>query len=579
MRDMSIDSTQLFVKDRVQTLIDNVVIESVQNAARRWHTPARREESPVISKDRPWEYIPYFSGSDYTVLRDPEDGLFKCWYEDLDQSPQYTGASMGTVVHPGGARQCYAVSEDGVHWVKPELDVHEEDGRRTNIVMGGNGYGGAHALSVVIDPHARTRDERFRAVFTHLMRGGDGRHQSRIECARSPDGIHWQVYDEVPSFGMAGPHLGDVSVVIYDEDSREFIHNTRHPMQQASFGVNPRIPRNASFFSPYQPHDFASYNKRRIFQCRSHDFIHWSEPVLVAAPDDDEDNLDESFYGMAQYKLGTVHLATVAVLRGVENEMDVQLMVSRDGTRWGRTNKRQPFLAPRGDGHWDGHMVSMVSPPIDVGDETWFYHGGTDFHHDWWMFGKAEGLDHPEARSALGGSWGLSASRPFAKTATPVFTRRDIERESSLPRQSSAWAPSWRSTRAVSPAGPSASRWPATTTRSSSPAPRSGAIRSRVTASATRSRGRETRPSPRPPATGRGGSSDSFCGTPSCSPFGSPIPWKTKAGTAITLPGWDRSPGPLRSVQSLCLAGGTETLRFAQGDNEKALDRSPNCET
>ena len=407
MRDMSIDSTQLFVKDRVQTFIDNVVIESVQNAARRWHTPARREESPVISKDRPWEYIPYFSGSDYTVLRDPEDGLFKCWYEDLDQSPQYTGASMGTVVHPGGARQCYAVSEDGVHWVKPELDVHEEDGRRTNIVMGGNGYGGAHALSVVIDPHARTRDERFRAVFTHLMRGGDGRHQSRIECARSPDGIHWQVYDEVPSFGMAGPHLGDVSVVVYDEDSREFIHNTRHPMQQASFGVNPRIPRNASFFSPYQPHDFASYNKRRIFQCRSHDFIHWSEPVLVAAPDDDEDNLDESFYGMAQYKLGTVHLATVAVLRGVENEMDVQLMVSRDGTRWSRTNKRQPFLAPRGDGHWDGHMVSMVSPPIDVGDETWFYHGGTDFHHDWWMFGKAEGLDHPEAWSALGGSWGL----------------------------------------------------------------------------------------------------------------------------------------------------------------------------
>ena len=406
MHDMSIDSTQLFVKDRVQTFIDNVVIESVQNAARRWHTPARREESPVISKDRPWEYIAYFSGSDYTVLRDPEDGLFKCWYMDLDQSPQYTGSTMGTVVHPGGARQCYAASEDGVHWVKPELDVYEEDGRRTNIVMGGSGYGGAHALSVVIDPHARTRDERFRAVFTHLMRGGDGRQQSRIECARSPDGIHWQVYDELPSFGMAGPHLGDVSVVVYDEDSREFVHNTRHPMQQASFGVNPRIPRNASFFSPYQPHDFASYNKRRIFQCRSHDFIHWSEPVLVAAPDDDEDNLDESFYGMAQYKLGTVHLATVAVLRGVDNEMHVQLMVSRDGTRWSRTNKRQPFLAPR-DGHWDAHMVSMVSPPIDVGDETWFYHGGTDFHHDWWMFGAAEGMDHPEARSALGGSWGL----------------------------------------------------------------------------------------------------------------------------------------------------------------------------
>ena len=31
MRDMSIDSTQLFVKETVQTFIDNVIIESVQN--------------------------------------------------------------------------------------------------------------------------------------------------------------------------------------------------------------------------------------------------------------------------------------------------------------------------------------------------------------------------------------------------------------------------------------------------------------------------------------------------------------------------------------------------------------------
>ncbi|MDP7743541.1 MAG: hypothetical protein QGF67_19020, partial [Lentisphaeria bacterium] len=74
-----------------------------------------------------------------------------------------------------------------------------------------------------------------------------------------------------------------------------------------------------------------------IWQSRSHDFIHWSEPILVAAADPELDNLDEQFYGMAQYKLGNIHLATVGVFRQADNEMDVQLLVSRDGIRWKRT--------------------------------------------------------------------------------------------------------------------------------------------------------------------------------------------------------------------------------------------------
>ena len=405
MRDMTIDSTQLFVKDRVQTFIDNVVIESVQSATRRWHTPVRRQEEPLITRDRPWERLVYFSGSDYTVLRDPEDGLFKCWYEDYDPAPDGDWSTSRGIVRPGNSRQLYAESEDGLEWHKPELDLYVEDGRKTNIVLGGREYpGSVHALAVALDPHPPTREERYRAVFNHVM-GAD--HNIRVESAHSPDGIHWTVYDEAPSFGIGGGRLGDVSVLFYDEDAREFVHNTRHYAQNIGIGANPRIPTNFSFMRSREVDNFAADNRRRIFQCRSHDLIHWSEPILVAAPDDVADNLDESFYCMAQFRLGTVHLATVGVLRFVDNEMHVQLLVSRDGTRWGRTNKRQPFLAPKGDGHWDGHMVSLVSPPIEVGDELRFYHGGTSYHHDWWIFGRAEGMDHPEARDPMGGRWGL----------------------------------------------------------------------------------------------------------------------------------------------------------------------------
>ena len=112
MRDLSRDSTHLYVKEFTQTFLDNVVIESAQDITRRWHRPTRRLETPLISKDRPWEHVPYFTYSNYCVLRDPQDGLFKCWYEDMAGTP----APEPIPNNPFGtfSRQLYAESEDGI---------------------------------------------------------------------------------------------------------------------------------------------------------------------------------------------------------------------------------------------------------------------------------------------------------------------------------------------------------------------------------------------------------------------------------------------------------------------------------
>ena len=190
MRDLTFDSTNLYIKDRVQTFIDSVVIESVQDITRRWHQPERYGDQPVIKKDRPWEHITYFTYSNHAVLRDPADGLFKCWYEDLEQLPGRFGKS-----HVGHhSRQLYAQSEDGIHWHKPELDVVEIDGRKTNIVLGSAEYGEVHSASFVIDPNAPTPEQRFRSMFSHMWEDNAGDY-IRIECAHSADGIHWKLYD------------------------------------------------------------------------------------------------------------------------------------------------------------------------------------------------------------------------------------------------------------------------------------------------------------------------------------------------------------------------------------------------
>ena len=41
-------------------------------------------------------------------------------------------------------------------------------------------------------------------------------------------------------------------------------------------------------------------------------------------------------------------------------------------------------------------MVTMPSPPIEVGDELYLYHGGSRNHHDMWIDGLSEGLTIPE---------------------------------------------------------------------------------------------------------------------------------------------------------------------------------------
>ena len=42
-------------------------------------------------------------------------------------------------------------------------------------------------------------------------------------------------------------------------------------------------------------------------------------------------------------------------------------------------------------------MIETPSQPLVVGNELFFYYGGTSVHHDWWIYGKEEGLDVPEA--------------------------------------------------------------------------------------------------------------------------------------------------------------------------------------
>ena len=397
---MIFDATMLNIGRAKQIFVDDLIIESVENVCRAWHQPVKLD-TPVIYNDRPWEHYLDTNCNDSHVEIDPQDRLFKCWYCDWDKpdlSPEDTSMGKSTF------NILYAESEDGIHWRKPAFDIYHFQGQKTNVVMPD-----AYNLGMVIDPHEQDASRRFKAIYTEFK--PDFGDVATIALAVSPDGIHWQRLKERPVIGRSGSHLDDVMVVHYDPAGRIFVMNTRH-YDMYAVARNLQNPVVGNFTPPYYPLDWTRMNKRRVWQTESADLIHWSEPYAVITPQDGADDLDETYYDMCQYPVGSVTMGFLNTFHHTANTMAVRLVYSRDGKTWHYLNKGQPFLRPGGEGRWDAYLVTMVSrSPLEVGDELYFYHSGAINHHDWWICGAREGLPVPEATDMSKVAFGLGLAR------------------------------------------------------------------------------------------------------------------------------------------------------------------------
>lgn len=387
----ALDSAMLHIGSTKQYFIDNLIIESVQNIARKVHRPERSGNGPVLVKDKPWEHVTYFTVSSWRVAFDPLEEIFKCWYEDwMFTSPLAQGEDLHDH-RTRPSRYLYACSKDGVNWDKPSLGIVHEGGESTNIVFGGAEFGSVHSGYVFLDSSADREEERYKIFFDHRVDG-----ISRYEVASSPDGIHWRPWEELPRLGSFGPHLGDVLTISKDQHAKIYRINTRHP-RMCDVPGNAGDPFPGTFNPPFYPEDYSKQNKRRIFQAISSDFVHWSNLSPIVVPDDDLDNLEDSFYGMTQMPMGDLWIGFLHVFHMARNTMDVQLVYSRDGATFQRVQPGQAWLIAGPEGSWDDCMVNVYGEPVAVGDELYIYYGGSRNHHDWWIVGDREGLDVPEA--------------------------------------------------------------------------------------------------------------------------------------------------------------------------------------
>ncbi|MFP4028554.1 MAG: hypothetical protein ACLFWL_12245 [Candidatus Brocadiia bacterium] len=164
------------IGSRRELFVDRSLIEEMEGASLRLHQPQPQEIAIVC--ERPWEE----SGPGYATV-----------FKDGDLYRMYYRANPGEEGGDESKRQvtCYAESDDGVHWRRPEVGLIEHNGaKHNNIIWQGTI---SHNMSPFRDRNPDCpEDQTYKAV------GGVKWNSDGLWGLVSPDGIHWQKLGEEP---------------------------------------------------------------------------------------------------------------------------------------------------------------------------------------------------------------------------------------------------------------------------------------------------------------------------------------------------------------------------------------------
>ncbi len=346
-------------------LIDDAFLLEVHNLQRKTNQAVKHPE-PVVKLDDPWHEKHDVFGNP-NVLYDDQEQLFKMWYTTyIEVVEQYWEQ---------GAKQCYAVSEDGIHWEKPILNMIEVNGSTENNYI----FPPMRSLeySIFLDP-SDPPSRRYKMIFQ--VRSKEtfwAEFHSPLCIAYSADGIHWDRPQHV------NPVLRGVNDfawgVMYDPDRRKYLLFTRRV---------PNLPRDISLYESF-------------------DLVNWQDMGRVLVPGDEHDPPELfNFQSMTPFLYEDFYLGVVGAHHSLPEaetyevfnkppqdypsgdilgRVNVQLAYSRDGRTWSRPVDRAAIIPVGQPGSPDEGMVFVpVSSPIIRNGETWIYYRAFRTRHNWW---------------------------------------------------------------------------------------------------------------------------------------------------------------------------------------------------
>jgi hypothetical protein len=318
-----------------QLFVDDFLIEST-SLTRMYHKAEYYPNNPVLAPDTAWDKEGDSQGSPAPtamvfsdgVWFDPKDNLFKMWY--------MSGFVKATA---------YAVSQDGIHWEKPALDVTPG----TNIVHTAERDSG----TVWLDQFEKDPARRFKMFLYRL-----GADTGKLTVYFSPDGVHWG-----EQAAVSGP-LGDRSTVFYNPFRSVWVYGIRDYVKDC--GRIRLYSENADVL------EAAKWRKGEAPFWVGADKLDPMRPDL---------NTPCELYNLDAVAYESLMLGLFSIWRGQPDDRakpnEICVGFSRDGFHWQRPMREAfiPVSEKYGDWNW-GNIQSAGGCCLVVKDKLYFYVSG-----------------------------------------------------------------------------------------------------------------------------------------------------------------------------------------------------------
>jgi len=304
---------------RRELFVDKYLIDRLDGAALKLHSP--QPANVALQLDRPWEgpYCGYF-----TVMK--VGPVYRMYYRGLPVLQDATEQET----------TCYAESDDGITWSRPDLSLFEVHGTRENNVILHGHAPVSHNFSPFLDvkPGVSPR-ERFKAI--------GGSSESGLIPFVSADGVRWRKLREQPIITKGA--FDSQNVVFWSELERCYVCYFRTSKGEV----------------------------RWISRCTSPDFLNWTRPVEMEFGDTAVEHL---YTNQTQPYFRAPHIYIAFPMRffpdrGVLREEQVQkLNVHPSYLRYARTQCSDGvFLTSRGGSRYDRTFrEAFVRPGLDPGN-------------------------------------------------------------------------------------------------------------------------------------------------------------------------------------------------------------------
>ena len=325
-----------------------------------------------------------------TVIKD--GAKFRMWYLGMFEAEIVKGQAPG-MWRP----MCYAESEDGVHWVKPELGLVEfKGGTKNNIcLIEGEPFALTRVndfLSVLHDPADPDPARRFKVAYiAHVpldqIPGGMsavGKKERLIcstICATSADGLRWKVVGDRPA--NAGGERFEVTSLYRFGD---FFYTTGQLIPPWSWRADGSDARTEG----------GGNAGRVMLAYRSPDFVKWSQakafafarPGQLANP---PIKGQQTHMGAGMWNRGNVLLGLYGQWQDAEVppakgesfnkgvHVDLGLIVSNDGIHFREPVPGFKVIARGEPGAWDDTALLQGHAFVNDGERTmiWYSHWDT----------------------------------------------------------------------------------------------------------------------------------------------------------------------------------------------------------